>query len=439
MTLLKTKIIALLDKCGELLIPRIHEVQKYVIVTDTTRKAVTFINKNGSLRVTYGVAREQIKNLQSYKEARAEFEKDRVFSVVAKIKTDNYYTFGRVIEHLIINAASIKKNIVVIDNTKAIHVLDDLRNTLAKKTLKYEASARLIGVTLTAKSFALPDGITIHRLTKKELNDRQPFASTLGSEYLGLLDHPAELRVSVSVPIDYAQTGLFSHSFIAAKNIVHKQFTKIVEAILVATSGYAKLTAVTLISKGGIDMSSGFHVLREMPMNVDTIIRKGDIDNISAAYDLVSGGRKIDKTLERALHRFLLGRERSDLVDKLVDYVIAWEAILLTSSGSPGTHELSYKFSLNGALIISSACRNKKPCEIFKKMRYAYDARSKIVHGGSEGNIKRILKDGGFTDINGLCDFLELYFCRIVFWLARMNADERPYRKKGGWESLIWT
>lgn len=440
MTPLEAKISALLDECEGLLEPYKLTTQKWVIISDTKRRLDTIVDEKGSISTSIAKAIGQIRDLQSYKIARAVFERDKVFS--AAVSTAGYWaTFDGLIPYLINNAASFKNDLIAIDQTKAIQSLRNFRIALTKKTLRFEASARLMGVTLTAKSFSLPDDIVLYRLNRRERNYRQPtFEPYLSSGWHDqfLTDHPAELRVSVTVPVDHSQDDAHFKAKNDAQHVANELFNKVVEAILVTTRGKAKLSYITL--KGGIEqISSGRSLLQEIPPNVNLTIRKGDLDKISAAYDLVSGGKRSDKTLSRSLHRFLLGRKRTDLVDKLVDYVIAWEAILLTQDRNPIPQELSYRFSLNGASIISSASRGVKPNDIYKKMKSAYSARSSIVHGGSDNEIKEKLKIGEFANTHELCSYLESNFRRVLFWLISLNTTDRPYIKKGGWESLIWS
>src|SRR5207248_6035052 len=56
----------------------------------------------------------------------------------------------------------------------------------------------------------------------------------------------------------------------------------------------------------------------------------------------------------RALRRIVLGQRRKDYEDRLVDYVIAWEALLLTHDGSPLMQELSYRFAVNGSVLLAA-------------------------------------------------------------------------------------
>lgn len=163
-----------------------------------------------------------------------------------------------------------------------------------------------------------------------------------------------------------------------------------------------------------------------------------DVGKIQVICDLISGGEKTDQTIIRGLRRFILGRQRPHLMDKLVDYVIAWETILLTQSGTQSHQELSYRFALNGASIISQVRKDLTPNALYKKMRSAYSTRSSIVHGAGDKDINKELKTGEFANLGELCNFLEESFRLTIFWLASKTAKDRPYRQADGWELLIW-
>lgn len=70
-----------------------------------------------------------------------------------------------------------------------------------------------------------------------------------------------------------------------------------------------------------------------------------------------------------------LGRARHD--DRIIDYAIGLEALLTKSAQG----ELSYRFALRGATILGEGGEDKH--QAFQELRDFYQARSKIVHGGS--------------------------------------------------------
>ena len=83
--------------------------------------------------------------------------------------------------------------------------------------------------------------------------------------------------------------------------------------------------------------------------------------------------------LEVAVRRFSMGCERSSAEDRLIDYVIALEALLLPDEK---IGEYRYRLSLRGAALLG-----KDPLDraaVKRNLAEAYDCRSSIVHGSKE-------------------------------------------------------
>lgn len=443
MTPLETKIATLLVDCEEYIEPYIMTAEKWEIISktknQTQKQTKTVIDEKTSLAISYGKSSEKIKKLKSYITASEAFERDQVFSKASEV-AGYWGIFDSVLQYLLTSTCKIKVRKILFNHVEALKKLRELRNILTQKHIKYIASTSLIGVTITSKRIDLPDEVEIIRLSTKEQNDRQPLIQpyySYGLQDMGLVDSVLELRVPITVPVDHTQEGAFFKAHNDAIECAREIFGNIINAILIAVSGKAMLGSINL--HGGIkQMPVGQSIPQGMPPHVNITIRKKDLTNISIAYDLVSGGKKGDRTLSRALHRFLLGRKRSDLVDKLVDYVISWEALLLTQEGNPIAQELSYRFSLNGASLLSTVSNKLDRFVCNKKMKAAYSVRSTIVHGGGDEEIEKALKTGDFNNIHSLCDYLETNFRTSLLWLATKDINERPYRKRNGWEELIW-
>ena len=253
-----------------------------------------------------------------------------------------------------------------------------------------------------------------------------------------LADGLLELHLPITIPVDRAQKNAFFKARDNALQSAGKIFGNILDSILIVFKGKAILGAPITLQGGLKQTWFKAPIIQEMPPPVNITIRKNDLKNIYTAYDLVSGGKKCDETLSRALHRFLLGRKRSELVDKIVDYVISWEALLLTQEGKPIKQELSYRFSLNGASILFAINNRLDRFVSIKKMKAAYSVRSTIVHGSGDTEIDKELKKGAFNNLQSLCDYIETNFRTTILWLASKDAKDRPYRKHYGWEELIW-
>jgi len=77
-----------------------------------------------------------------------------------------------------------------------------------------------------------------------------------------------------------------------------------------------------------------------------------------------------------ALRRFNFSFERSQVEDKMIDLMIAFEALLLNEEGSP-THKLALRF----ARLLGNDFEERMT--LYKEMKGFYKVRSKIVHGES--------------------------------------------------------
>ena len=86
-----------------------------------------------------------------------------------------------------------------------------------------------------------------------------------------------------------------------------------------------------------------------------------------------------------ALRRFNSGHEKNRIDEKLIDYMISFEALLLHESNQ----ELGYKLALRGAHAIGTSANKRK--YYFDLLKSAYNERSNLVHGG---NIRKEVKFG---------------------------------------------
>lgn len=79
-----------------------------------------------------------------------------------------------------------------------------------------------------------------------------------------------------------------------------------------------------------------------------------DAENLYLLFSLVNKS-KSDQILRRSLNRFVMGRSRSSHEDRIVDYAICLESLLMTDHGKAASGELSYRFRLNGSSLMKIA------------------------------------------------------------------------------------
>ncbi len=88
--------------------------------------------------------------------------------------------------------------------------------------------------------------------------------------------------------------------------------------------------------------------------------------------------KKKQKTTNIALRRFEFAYERVRLEDKLIDYLIGFEALLLKEDER---QELEYRLALRGSVLLGKTAEERQT--IFEGLKTAYRERSNIVHGGT--------------------------------------------------------
>lgn len=440
MTLFESKLCDLLTRCEEILKPIQFTTEKWQVESDTQMITVVMVDEVQSIAVAFAIAQNEIQSMKEYVEAESLFTRDKVFGA-ASSTAGHWAKFDGFLGVLLRHSASLHKGQIRIDYARAVQYSTDFRDTLERKLIKFTASVRLFGAGLTQKSFALSDGVTLHRLTRQERNDRMPTIEPYWSggpmDYVQLGHSKCEMRTTLSVVVDHSKQNAHFTAHNEGRRLALEVFTSVMGAIQLAKGGRVLLGDIKL--SGGVPGISTGHAIRtERAPESNVKIGQSDIPMIRAAYQVVTGGTGSDKILQRSTHRFLLGRKRQDYLDKLVDYVVAWESLLLTSGGNPIAQEMSYRFALNGASLISQTKTKSGPRELNAKLRGSYLVRSKIVHGGSEKEITKALTSADFANNVDLCNFLESHYRRVVFWLHSLPRRSRPYIRANGWEELIW-
>jgi hypothetical protein len=94
------------------------------------------------------------------------------------------------------------------------------------------------------------------------------------------------------------------------------------------------------------------------------------------------------KFLDTAVRRYSYAHERHRLEDKIVDLLIAAEALFLSDykKDDPYIGEIRYRMSLRAAAFLATDGESRR--RIFRQMRAAYDLRSLVVHGGEAEKVK---------------------------------------------------
>lgn len=137
------------------------------------------------------------------------------------------------------------------------------------------------------------------------------------------------------------------------------------------------------------------------------------------------------KFIALAAKRFSYAHERHDWEDRIIDLLIAAEAIFLSQTGNQG--ELKHRLKLHAAKFLSTDSKIRK--QIFEDMSLAYDLRSNIVHGSHalDAVLKKIRRkeDIGFGEkykfeqfISRIQNYIRTGINRMIFLASENNHQE---------------
>ncbi len=179
-------------------------------------------------------------------------------------------------------------------------------------------------------------------------------------------------------------------------------------------------------------LSSGtsFQIIGQWPYGGKLELSEDEVPRFLALWRLLETGAT---RFGFSIHRFNLAFDRRLLIDRIVDLVIAAEALFLSDLGVKDRGELRFRFALRAAKFIQHPSYGER--EIFRIMRQAYDARSAIVHGGLPDETH--LPDNQSADLPTFIDIIEelirLGLCKAL----SMEEDGSKIRQPAYWDDLV--
>ena len=366
--------------------------------------------------------------------------KSRCFSILASI----------VPVHCKLNddgRVELKRDALIAHLSKVIKVIND-------GEMDYTISHRVINIDIDDEC-VLGDGVLIHKLPASEIGIKylpRPEIISLPTALLPVWgNHCVEAVVVKRGTYEDFENDHRIESLHASKNaIAHAYLLSDLESR--HTVGFTH----TLL-QSPIEIYMHLHMANEFS-SIPTKLTADGVARLQRAYELLRDSKK-DRILETAIDRFILGRRRhihhpnrvnQPHWDKIVDYVIAMETLLLTADGNPVEQELSYRFRLNGASLLKYAV-GEDAHKSFHALKHLYGLRSKVVHGAPND---AILKEGNkFIERLGIdsddhkhligrlmiiSKKVEEWITAMLLWIGDKEIGERPYRKIGAWEQWLW-
>ena len=180
--------------------------------------------------------------------------------------------------------------------------------------------------------------------------------------------------------------------------------------------------------KGG----TSYRCLRQWPYGQRYELTEGEVPHFLELW------RQLEKSAEAfrfGIRRFNLAFDRDLLEERIVDLVIAAEALFLGDQKSSDRGELSFRFALRAAKFIDHPKYGQR--DIFSIMRVAYHARSRVVHGGSLPTTFS-LPSGNSVTASHLADEIE-ELVRLALRKALSVKDKgKNLHQSAFWDDLLF-
>ena len=196
-----------------------------------------------------------------------------------------------------------------------------------------------------------------------------------------------EIEYKLIVKKEIRENGLISES---QDLHVLKIFEKLITALRMLKSEEVGLGSLVTVPK--VWGSSRYADIRKFPISryihPQFVLKEDDIAELEKLIRILELSEEFSQeSLGSSLRRFNTSYERWGDDDRIVDIVVALEAILLSGNEQL---ELKYRFALRGVALMNLPSDEGK--RVFENMGYAYEIRSHILHGERQQGVVKIMK-----------------------------------------------
>jgi hypothetical protein len=159
-------------------------------------------------------------------------------------------------------------------------------------------------------------------------------------------------------------------------------------------------------------------------------LERADVDELVALWrEVRSSAVQGKRFLVTAMRRFAFAGERPRPEDRILDLMIAAEALF-----TPGTQtEVSHKVALQAAAFLER--QDVTAADVFRTMKQGYSARSAIAHGG-EPDIGR-LAGGEEGTLDRLVAILSDYMRDALKRMITRAVGSTALSDQGAWNKLV--
>ncbi len=282
-------------------------------------------------------------------------------------------------------------------------VYGDFEDYFYRDKATYRCISTLNNFQAGIEKIELDPGFSIIKLSKEEKGEimsqsRQPFG--LSSYQLTPFNEYA-FECYIQVPKVIGERQPIYKGRKIPSLVVRTKFEEACSALRLFKNGavshdnLVRMKSISWEPIGGISTTSS--IVITPTFGAQYTLSKAEIPDFLKFWDFFQRTRrKSHKRIDVALRRFNFGYERVRPEDKLIDYLIGFEALLLKGQERG---ELEYRLALRGSVLLETTLDGKE--RTYEELKTAYRERSNIVHGGT---IKETVKIG--TDIIKLNEFI---------------------------------
>ncbi len=320
-------------------------------------------------------------------------------------------------------------------------IYSKIESTLYAGDIEYENITPLCGFTMEDSNISLAENMSIVKLSEEEILDCFRAGVKLGPSQ-GDCDfihgiHSYALKISYKFPKVIGERDVSLKDIEENEYFSYKNERAIIDALRIYKEG--KLYPISSIRKSRSLLSLGYYISAEIPvkpfMNDKYKLLKSETSEFKSFFEKKTKAALSEKNfLSVGIRRFSQSNERDNIEDRIIDLMIAAEAIFLSPDGDRG--ELSYRLSHRAAMFIETDVNKQR--YLFDFMRNAYDIRSKIVHGTKPKLPQKM--DGSNYTLDEFCDDIEKKLRISIKKAITLTAAAKAKGKsnKIDWKSIIF-
>ena len=220
---------------------------------------------------------------------------------------------------------------------------------------------------------------------------------------------------------------------------IKESFDKVISAMRLfkkGTFGYNRITikqySACPVSKASMSSGKNYY---EPYRGTQYNLSKDEVEGLVKFWEAYKDVNfEKNRFIELAVRRFNLSHIRKDLEDKLIDMMIAFEALYLTDNA-----ELSYKLATRAAFILGIDKKKSEQKEIYLFLKKAYAIRSQIVHGSKHLNQNKIeLSKNKEISVQEFILQLEDYLRQSILHFMSLSMELNGKKRKNYLDQIMF-